>query len=203
MIEAAAKLPKWLKPEISDNRVFISEGSLHIIPLPSRPSDIGLLPVGPLSIRQALRILENPVSARTEASQDIRALIRKRIEGYPEKARTDSKHIVKCFVPFEVAQILKAEPQLISPAVRTFYEREPISMRVCDQMKKFPPDPESSVYFPVRFTRCLYAQIHQQMFYPPKAFRKMIEDFANKNNMKSIDLGIKLVRMIAKKRGGP
>ncbi len=35
LIEAAELLPPWLEPETSENRVFIADGRLHIVPLPS------------------------------------------------------------------------------------------------------------------------------------------------------------------------
>ena len=35
LIEAAYTLPRWLKPELSANRVWLSGGALHLVPLPS------------------------------------------------------------------------------------------------------------------------------------------------------------------------
>jgi hypothetical protein len=36
LIEAAEELPVWLEPESSDNRVFIADGLLQIVPLASK-----------------------------------------------------------------------------------------------------------------------------------------------------------------------
>ena len=35
LIEAAYSLPRWLKPELSANRVWLNGGALHLVPLPS------------------------------------------------------------------------------------------------------------------------------------------------------------------------
>lgn len=65
LIEAAYALPKWLKPESAANRVWLKEGQLHIVPLPSSkhpslpsiPSTMQALQVG-----QALSSIEWPVT---------------------------------------------------------------------------------------------------------------------------------------------
>ena len=36
LIEAALTLPRWLKPELTENRVWLAGGQLHIIPLPAQ-----------------------------------------------------------------------------------------------------------------------------------------------------------------------
>jgi hypothetical protein len=35
LIEAAYALPRWLKPEVAANRVWLRSGALHILPQPS------------------------------------------------------------------------------------------------------------------------------------------------------------------------
>ena len=35
LIEAAYALPKWLKPDTAVNRVWLRDGALHLVPLPS------------------------------------------------------------------------------------------------------------------------------------------------------------------------
>lgn len=45
MIEAAHKLPKWLQPDNSSNRVWLKQGAVHIIPFPNTPAQVGVIPV--------------------------------------------------------------------------------------------------------------------------------------------------------------
>ena len=57
LIEAAYSLPRWLKPELSENRVWLSGGALHLVPLPSpaaptlpsapSPAQVGAAACGP------------------------------------------------------------------------------------------------------------------------------------------------------------
>lgn len=54
LIEAAYALPRWLKPEIADNRVWLRRGCLHVVPLPNAAVP-DLLPSP--TVGQALRVL--------------------------------------------------------------------------------------------------------------------------------------------------
>ena len=42
-------------------------------------------------------------------------------------------------MPKQVASLLAANPQLLSAAVRTFYERDPSDLNAASKMKRFPP----------------------------------------------------------------
>lgn len=48
LIEAALVIPSWVTPENSENRIWISKGDIHIIPLPRNPMEMVLLPSGTL-----------------------------------------------------------------------------------------------------------------------------------------------------------
>lgn len=37
LIEAADHLPRWVSPATADNRVFFSDGKLHLVPTPTSP----------------------------------------------------------------------------------------------------------------------------------------------------------------------
>ncbi len=54
LIEAAYALPRWLKPETAEHRVWLRHGRLHLLPLPSAAAPD--LPASP-SRQQALDIL--------------------------------------------------------------------------------------------------------------------------------------------------
>ena len=108
LIEAAYSLPKWLKPEVAANRIWIRGGSLLIIPQPSA-SDPGL-PAFP-TVREALLLLNgrrqlpagdgstgngdsvgtgngtlrSPLAA-TPSSTKVEAAVMRRIGGLPEAA---------------------------------------------------------------------------------------------------------------------
>ena len=69
LIEAANTLPKWLKPEVAGRRVWVHQGRLHIIPLPSQAQPA--IPVQ-LSVPAALQLVRDP-SLETEAGPPLPA----------------------------------------------------------------------------------------------------------------------------------
>ena len=69
LIEAANTLPKWLKPEVADRRVWVHQGRLHIIPLPSKAQPA--IPMQP-SIPAALQLVRDS-SIETEAGPPLPA----------------------------------------------------------------------------------------------------------------------------------
>eukprot|EP01087_Luapelamoeba_hula_P020086 TRINITY_DN6780_c0_g1_i1.p1 TRINITY_DN6780_c0_g1~~TRINITY_DN6780_c0_g1_i1.p1 ORF type:complete len:676 (+),score=100.15 TRINITY_DN6780_c0_g1_i1:72-2099(+) len=176
LIEAALALPKWIRPETAENRVWIKSGILHIIPPPRNPAQLASLPTH-LSVEKALFILCPPTAASitgivTRADESIQAILNERIEGYPSKA-TAGIHKVRCLLPVSVAQILRAKPQFVAYAIRAFYYRDMDGMNMSSQMKKFSPDYSSKTSMcmtTVVLTRCLYAQLVYQQFHAPKAF---------------------------------
>ena len=116
---------------------------------------------------------------------------------YPAKSK--ESHWVKCRVPIDIARLLEASPQLIAPAANAFYHRDIEGMFVCSQMAKFPPKKKGegeqrqgkgSVLTSVRFTRCLYAQLACQKFFPPKPFTLPPQ---TDPQYKAEELGMKLV----------
>eukprot|EP01027_Heterolobosea_sp_BB2_P019228 GEZU01027010.1.p1 GENE.GEZU01027010.1~~GEZU01027010.1.p1 ORF type:complete len:480 (-),score=117.29 GEZU01027010.1:375-1814(-) len=210
LIEAALALPRWLKPETSKNRVFFHGGELHIVPIPRSPGEIYFIPAGDLTVETGLALVRG-TNVETRASDAIQAEINKRLTGYPEKAMMESTHRVKCFIPTDIALILERNPQMVAHAIRAFYERDLISQKYCQTMKKFTPTlvttttattatendkdkpttTTTMAFYRVRFTRCLYAQLIQQRFHPPKPFQGIVPPPTNKN-YKAYELGMKL-----------
>ena len=164
LIEAAEYLPKWLEPDTSGNRVFINQGNLHIIPLPSKPSEITELPTGKLTVYQALKILKTNLE-KTVALPWVQDPILKKIQEYPGKAR-ECFHNVLCYIPPQVKYLLKTKNSLISPAVLAFVNCDPGDMKMYQNLTHFSPD--SLVPYRVRFTKCLYGQLVNQNFIPDK-----------------------------------
>ncbi|XP_064173056.1 protein ecdysoneless homolog isoform X2 [Anguilla rostrata] len=164
LIEAADHLPKWLNPESSENRVFLFQGELHILPVTSRAGGTGWPRDVTPSVTQALAFL----SAHKEAclaNHKIRSSMEKRLQGYPGRIQA-SLHHAHCFVPAGIAVVLARRPDLLAPAVSTFYLRDPLDLQACRTFQTFPP--ETRVLTRVTFTRCLYAQLQQQRFTPDR-----------------------------------
>ncbi|KAL2083639.1 hypothetical protein ACEWY4_021412 [Coilia grayii] len=164
LIEAADYLPKWLKPENSENRVFFSNGELHIIPCPSRPGEVGWSWDQVPTISQALALLSSNKEACLTTLK-IRSVLGKRLDCYPDKIQA-SFHRAHCFVPAGIVTVLAERPDLLAPAVSAFYLRDPVDLQACRTFRTFPP--ETRVLTSVTFTRCLYAQLQQQSFKPDR-----------------------------------
>ncbi|KAJ3186932.1 hypothetical protein HDU85_006969 [Gaertneriomyces sp. JEL0708] len=184
LIEAADHLPAWLSPSTSENRVFIHRGQLHIIPMPRTPAEIPLYPSGSIVLERAFDIVISP--APTEAALAVQEALNARLAGYPERAQKNMHH-AKMVVPRPIAHLLQHDPQLVAPAVEAFYTRDPLTMKACFRMAKFPP--ADSVVITARMNRVQYAQLMSQRFHPPKPFRLPPR---NSPEFKSHELGMKL-----------
>jgi hypothetical protein len=183
LIEAAAYLPKWLTPDKAENRIFVREGSLHILPLPTSPAEIGVYPVTTPTLAQALPLL----STSTLAAQPIQRALQTRIGQYPAKA-VENLHHARALLPESAAKVLLASPTLIAPAVAAFYERDPIDMRACAKMELF--SPATRVAAPVTLTRLMYAQLKSQVFQAGKLFGSPPSSAAS--DVGAHDLGVKI-----------
>ncbi|KAM7385408.1 hypothetical protein PAMP_001494 [Pampus punctatissimus] len=164
LIEAADYLPKWLNPDISENRVFFYKGEMHILPCPTHSSPVGVSKDVVPSVAQAVALLATHPEA-CQANPKICSALRKRLEGYPEKIQT-GLHRAHCFIPAGISMVLAQRPDLVAPAVSAFYLRDPVDLQACRSFKTFPPD--TRVLTSVTFTRCLYAQLQQQQFTPDR-----------------------------------
>jgi hypothetical protein len=184
LIEAANYLPKWLEPENCENRVFIYQGKVHIIPYPTTPYELMLFPAGKIYLSRALDIITG--FGKTEASQEINETINLKIKNYPNKIESEF-HYSKCYIPLKIAHLLYHEPQLISSAINAFYYRGPEGMKACSKMRNFPLD--NQIMTKVKFTKTLYAQLASQQFFPPKIYHL---PNPKSPNFKSYELGMKL-----------
>ncbi|XP_022251288.1 protein ecdysoneless homolog [Limulus polyphemus] len=170
LIETAEYLPKWVNPETSENRVFLYQGQLHLIPIARTPAEVTSLPSGTPALEDAIMAVRE-YSTITVANQDIQNALKKRISGYPAKIQ-EFQHRAHCYVPAGVATILKHEPQLVSDAVHAFYHRDPLDLKIL-------------------FTRCLYAQLLQQKYQPDRLVGWNLPP-QNSPQFKAHDLGMKL-----------
>ncbi|OZJ04350.1 hypothetical protein BZG36_02361 [Bifiguratus adelaidae] len=166
LIEAAMELPSWLDPDTSDNRVYLYQSNIHIIPLPKTPFEIMTIPPGKLRTRDAVRIVRDE-SIATVAAPNIQRAAFQRPMKYPA-ALQDHHHKAFATVPIPVAYLLQQDPSLIAPAIEAFYTRDALTMQASTRMSKFPPSPSTTAL--ITFTKPLYAQLVSQKFYPPKLF---------------------------------
>ncbi|KAI0322311.1 SGT1-domain-containing protein [Amylostereum chailletii] len=187
LIEAADSLPSWVTPSNAENRVWIYNSHLHLIPLshvspPSSKRRRRRLPGANesddegdavhvdeddfLSLPQALQLVRDH-SIDTSAPPTVERAVWKRITGYPG-ALKQHVHKTKAFIPADIMKALLVNPNLVQKAVETFYTRDAVQLRAAHKMSRFPPS--SSCLGTIWMTRTAYAQVVGQKFYPPKIF---------------------------------
>lgn len=186
LIEAALDIPAWLDPSNSQNRVYLYQGQVHIIPLPTSPADILQATSGSLMRQKAIELIRS--GKNTLASSAIQNSIMDRIKDYPSAALKEI-HRAGCILPNQAAFVLLSEPQLITMAIEAFYLRDPISMKACATMKTFSPQ-SGLTETVIQFTKTTYAQTVSQKFYAPKPFR--LPSVKEKVQFKFSELGMKV-----------
>jgi len=176
LIEAANALPKWLNPEVAENRVWINNHRLLIVPLAKEETD-----PAPLIMKRALQILDD-TPARPQQYLKVEKEAFHRLDNYPA-AIAENQHHATLSLPRKVAHILHINPSYIAPVVEAFYLRDPISIRLLQPEKSKLPlvfFPEDFVEVSVRFTKVLYAQLLGQQWSPPPpwdaALKKILQD---------------------------
>jgi hypothetical protein len=159
LIEAAHALPRWLTPEISENRVWINSGKLYIIPLSKGGKR-------ELSLSEAVEFLSQCTPESLLRDKNIEKEAMERMKGYPEKAATQ-RHRARVVVPRVVAGLLRERPDAVAAAVEAFYVRDPISLQAVKRPKKMVPwkDPVETT---VAFTKVLWAQMKGQIWEAPR-----------------------------------
>ena len=190
LIEAADHLPKWAQdPDTAENRVYIYQNQLHLIPIAQNPSQLTPLPVGVPSIEDGVNTVKN-FQECTRASNKIQSIIRKRMKSYPDDW-SDQEQFTHVIVPEKINNLLKSVPKhLISAAIRCFYTRDVLDLRNCRTLKNFPPENLMKVGIPL--SKCLYAMLAKQQFKPDKRSNWPMPPQSNRDEYKASDLGFKL-----------
>jgi hypothetical protein len=177
LIEAANALPRWLNPEVADNRVWINDGKLLVIPLAvpsSRDSSKRRPAPVPLKISEALVTIKTTPNALSHDT-DIESEAFHRLAPYPGQISASLHHAVLS-IPRKLAFLLHYCPSSVAPAVEAFYLRDPIGLKIVQTSNaselSFPPDDLVSVS--VKFTKVLYAQLKSQLFDLPPAWKPVI-----------------------------
>ncbi|KAG8900124.1 hypothetical protein FRB99_006220 [Tulasnella sp. 403] len=207
LIEAAEHLPKWVAPENAENRVWIYQSSLHLIPLEhvspptaksysvkrklprhgdSDTEDV-TEPNSYITIEHALRLVRN-TNVRTKADEAVQAAIQRKIKGYPA-VFPQHMHKTRAFLPADIVFALSRNPSLVQKSIEAFYTRDALQLRAVAKMARFPPS--TSVYTNVTMTRTAYAQLMGQKFHLPKVFGKWSEAEGSKE-WRWKDVGMKV-----------
>ncbi|OAL46211.1 SGT1-domain-containing protein [Pyrenochaeta sp. DS3sAY3a] len=188
LIEAAKALPKWLNPEVAENRVWIYNHRLLIVPLGKQEEP------GPLTQKDALQILTD-TPARPQHYPKVQNEAFHRLTGYPA-AIAENQHHATLPLPRKVAHILHVNPSYIAPIVEAFYLRDPISIRLLQPNKSKRPltfPPEDFVDVSVRFTKVLYAQLLGQYWEPPAPWDSALEQLSKSGRAtEKAEIGIKV-----------
>lgn len=188
LIEAANALPKWLTPEVADNRVWINSHRMLIIPLGKEEDP------APLSQNQALQIIHD-TPGRPQQYIKVEKEAFHRLSGYPA-AIADNQHHATVPLPRKVAHILHLNPSYIAPVVEAFYLRDPISIRLLQPEKSKIPlvfPPEDFVDVSVRFTKVLYAQLLGQHWESPAPWDYALEQLVKSGKpTEKAEIGLKI-----------
>lgn len=181
LIEAAFHIPRWINPENSLNRVFIRNGSLHIVPKLRLPDP---------NLFDSLKFLVD-FDQESRASESVQLAVKKKISDYPGRAERNM-YRARVRAPVSVAQVLKHEPCLISLAVEGFYDRDIDTMKFAAKMEKFlgRGRDEELVCVSVKMSKAMYAQLMQQNFQAPKCYP--MPSRTNASVHKEAELGMKI-----------
>ena len=195
LIEAAGTLPKWLEPEVAENRVWIHDGGLVIIqPLPSLLKTIKNKPdaAGKISLQDAQRImLKEPKRLMVSASIEEEAFYR--LRNYPGQIAENMHHALVT-LPRRVVFLLYQKPGYIAPATEAFYLRDPIALKPLQQKdnKNLFFEPKDMVTVSVRFPRVGYAQLKSQEFPAPVVWAGKIPSKSESKEDTRAELGMKV-----------
>ncbi|KAH8661398.1 SGT1 protein-domain-containing protein [Tricladium varicosporioides] len=203
LIEAANALPRWLNPEIADNRVWIHNDALRIIPLraesPTSSNTTTTTLSRSLRLDEAHRIITSNSNILIH-SPLIEAEAFYRLRGYPTQI-SESLHYALVTIPRKLAFIIHGRPASIAPATEAFYLRDPIALK---PLQSTTPSlifaPEDLTTVSIRFTRVLYAQLKSQRFTPPIVWKEILlqaEKGASSSDVKQkeydrLEMGMKI-----------
>ncbi|EGC39952.1 hypothetical protein DICPUDRAFT_25982 [Dictyostelium purpureum] len=196
LIETSKTLPKWVKPTNTRNRVFIMDGQLRLIPLPSNPSQLDEIPYK-MDIETAITVLSTNKQINTTVSNETTKILNNKLKKfYDGEYLIEQNHISLVYLPIGVSFLLKEYPQLISSITTTFYNRDVDDMKSITTMKWFSSVVSNNtnkninnnnnntitnnnnnnsqynefIFTKIRFTRCLYAMLKLQHFNSPRNF---------------------------------
>ncbi|MCJ1249522.1 hypothetical protein MMC30_006748 [Trapelia coarctata] len=194
LIEAANTLPKWLNPEVADNRVWLNNGQLLIIPMLSKQAESKGKGVNLC----ALRLKEAFTFIRSGRSQLMHSPLVEaeafyRLRNYPQQIH-DSLHHARVILPRKLAYLLHQDAAYIGPAVEAFYLRDPIALRPLQAKirEQLILPPEDLVGIGVKFTKVGFAQLKSQQFPVPPAWARAFAASNHAFPRTQLELGMKV-----------
>ncbi|KAH7249668.1 SGT1 protein-domain-containing protein [Fusarium redolens] len=194
LVEAANVLPRWLNPEIDNNRAWINKGSLLLIPVKDEEG----LRARNLELPDAVQVIKTKRDALVH-SGFVEAEAFYRLEKYPGQI-SESLHHSLVTIPRKLAYILHSLPKSVAPAVEEFYLRDPITLkRVISPPQPLAFPPEDLITMSVRFSKVLFAQLRSQRFDAPPSWSEVLRKAQKEapsgeadKIMGRLDIGIKL-----------
>ena len=190
LIEAADHLPQWAQePDEAQNRVYLYQGSVHLIPIAKSPADLTPLPCGVPDIESAISTVIKHCQV-TKASNTVQKCIKNRLKNYPDDW-SDLMHYCHLKVPQNLVKCLQ-KPHLVSKAIRAFYFRDSDDIKSSRFLKTFNPN-QGLIKVGLKLTKCLYAMLAKQNFQPDKKAKWPLLDRKNPD-FKAVDLGGKLTQ---------
>jgi hypothetical protein len=151
LIEAADHIPDELSPDNAENRTFVRDGRVYILPPGQDGGD------RPMELGRSLQILgEGPKElAKRLASLGVQRAIQAKLATAGKPA---PKHVARAVLPLSVASVLEADPSLGLLAADAFAagaRANPVN-----KLKRFPTK-DGTKACAVALTRCMYAKLRQ------------------------------------------
>ena len=192
LIEAAGTLPRWLEPEVAENRVWIHDGGLAIIKPQHEPKSAKKQISERLSLDEARQIMmREPKPLLRSVSIEEEAFYR--LRNYPQQI-ADNMHHAIVTLPRKIAFLLHQKPSYIAPAVEAFYLRDPIALKPL-QVKthdKLVFHPADLVTTSITLPRVAYAQLKSQDFPPPAVWAEQMKTKSELNEYRRAETGMKI-----------
>ncbi|KAG2373862.1 hypothetical protein C9374_011747 [Naegleria lovaniensis] len=149
LIEAAMHIEEWMNedPQLTQNRVFIFNGQVHILPdQPQTPSHAyyEVFPVQtPIhNIHKAVEMVtrEHKFSL---ANKGVQHSIKARLSSFPKEAHDYGTQRIACYLPLDIIKILDKHPQSISKAIYYWIHRNSVTEKFLNTCSRFFPSPRS------------------------------------------------------------
>jgi len=191
LVEAANVLPKWLSPENDQNRVWLHDEKLLLIPCRDDSKQ-------KLNLSDAVKFIKDK-SSELVHSAFVEAEAFYRLEKYPGQIQ-DSLHHSLVTIPRRLAYIVHSSPRSVAPAVEAFYLRDAINLKpILSSTSTLTFPPEDLVTVSVRFSKVLYAQLRSQRFETPSRWQHIlpkldegVETVATDERTRRLEAGMKL-----------
>lgn len=193
LIEAAYSLPRWLEPDVAENRVWIMGGKVHCIPKVVHPSGAGWQGIeGPVTLEQAMDALQYHPEDTAECGRGIEEVIGRKTEAYPGYAK-ETMHESPAVLPRSIASLIISDPQCISRAVRSFHTSGAKERRAASRFYCYPVD-NGVIPIVVRMNRCQYSQLMLTEYRPPdnSPWNRVVEKTDDDVYRHACDLGFKI-----------